>query len=165
MGDFYTSYVDEARRNQLGLAPLKAELARIKGVKDKRGMAELMAHFERIGVGAPFGMGVGQDNRDSTRYIVNISQSGLGMPNRDYYLQDEARLKDTRGKYQQHVARMLALAGHQDAEAKAARIVALETEIARAQWSAVENRDPVKRYNKMSLAELRKLAPLSLIHI
>ena len=159
MGDFYTSYVDEARRNQLGLAPLKAELARIKGVKDKRGMAELMAHFERIGVGAPFGMGVGQDNRDSTRYIVNISQSGLGMPNRDYYLQDEARLKDTRGKYQQHVARMLALAGHQDAEAKAARIVALETEIARAQWSAVENRDPVKRYNKMSLAELRKLAP------
>ncbi|MFN3790099.1 M13 family metallopeptidase [Massilia sp.] len=159
MGDFYTSYVDEARRNELGLAPLKAELARIKALKDKRGMAELMARFERIGASAPFGMGVGQDNRDSTRYIVGISQSGLGMPSRDYYLQDEARLKDTRGKYQQHVARMLALAGHQDAEAKAARIVALETEIARAQWSAVENRDPVKRYNKMSMAELRKLAP------
>ncbi|MGI4719300.1 MAG: M13 family metallopeptidase [Janthinobacterium lividum] len=159
MGDFYNSYVDEKRRNELGLAPLKGELARIKALKDKRGMTALMAHFERIGAGAPFGMGVGQDNRDSTRYIVSIAQSGLGMPNRDYYLQDEARLKDTRAKYQAHVGKMLALAGHQDAEAKAARIVALETEIARAQWSAVENRDPVKRYNKMTLAELRKLAP------
>ena len=159
MGDFYNSYVDEKRRNELGLAPLKGELARIKALKDKRGMSALMAHFERIGAGAPFGMGVGQDNRDSTRYIVSIAQSGLGMPNRDYYLQDEARLKDTRAKYQAHVGKMLALAGHQDAEAKAARIVALETEIARAQWSAVENRDPVKRYNKMTLAELRKLAP------
>ena len=159
MGDFYNSYVDEKRRNELGLAPLKGELARIKALKDKRGMSALMAHFECIGAGAPFGMGVGQDNRDSTRYIVSIAQSGLGMPNRDYYLQDEARLKDTRAKYQAHVGKMLALAGHQDAEAKAARIVALETEIARAQWSAVENRDPVKRYNKMTLAELRKLAP------
>ena len=159
MGDFYNSYVDEKRRNELGLAPLKGELARIKALKDKRGMSALMAHFERIGAGAPFGMGVGQDNRDSTRYIVSIAQSGLGMPNRDYYLQDEARLKNTRAKYQAHVGKMLALAGHQDAEAKAARIVALETEIARAQWSAVENRDPVKRYNKMTLAELRKLAP------
>ncbi|KFI07864.1 M13 family metallopeptidase [Massilia sp. BSC265] len=159
MGDFYNSYVDEKRRNELGLAPLKGELARIKAMKDKRDMAALMAHFERIGAGAPFGMGVGQDNKDSTRYIVGISQSGLGMPNRDYYLQDDARLKDTRSKYQQHVGKMLALAGHQDAEAKAARIVALETEIARVQWSAVENRDPVKRYNKMSVAELRKLVP------
>lgn len=87
MGDFYNSYVDEKRRNELGLAPLKGELARIKGIKDKRDMAALMAHFERIGAAAPFGMGVGQDNRDSTRYIVGISQSGLGMPNRDYYLQ------------------------------------------------------------------------------
>jgi len=159
MGDFYTSYVDEKRRNELGLAPLKAERARIDALKDKRELAALMARFDRIDVGGPLGMGVGQDNKDSTRYIMGISQSGLGMPNRDYYLQDEARLKDTRAKYQAHVGKMLALAGHQDAEAKAARIVALETEIARAQWSAVENRDPVKRYNKMTLAELRKLAP------
>jgi predicted metalloendopeptidase len=159
MGDFYTSYVDEKRRNELGLAPLKAELARIHALQDKRGMADLMARFERIDVGGPLGMGVGQDNKDSTRYILGIAQSGLGMPNRDYYLQDEARLKDIRGKYQAHIGKMLALAGHQDADAKAASIVALETEIARAQWSAVENRDPVKRYNKHTLAQLRSLAP------
>ncbi|CAN7587000.1 M13 family metallopeptidase [Massilia sp. LjRoot122] len=159
MGDFYTSYVDEKRRNELGLAPLKAELARINALKDKRAMAVLMARFERIDVGGPLGMGVGQDNKDSTRYILGIAQSGLGMPNRDYYLQDEARLKEIRAKYQEHIAKMLSLAGHQDAAAKAERIVALETEIARAQWSAVENRDPVKRYNKHTLAQLRTLAP------
>jgi predicted metalloendopeptidase len=159
MGDFYTSYVDEKRRNELGLAPLKAERARIDALKDKRELAGLMARFDRIDVGGPLGMGVGQDNKDSTRYILGISQSGLGMPNRDYYLQDEARLKDIRGKYQAHIGKMLALAGHQDAEAKAAQIVALETEIARVQWSAVENRDPVKRYNKHTLAQLRTLAP------
>jgi predicted metalloendopeptidase len=159
MGDFYNSYVDEKRRNALGLAPLKKELAHIKSLKDKRAMAALMAHFERIDVGGPFGMGVGQDNKDSTRYILGISQSGLGMPNRDYYLQDEARLKDIRAKYQAHIGKMLALAGHQDADAKAEKIVALETEIARNQWSAVENRDPVKRYNKHPLAQLRSLAP------
>ena len=159
MGDFYTSYVDEKRRNELGLAPLKAERARIGALKDKRELAGLMARFDRIDVGGPLGMGVGQDNKDSTRYIMGISQSGLGMPNRDYYLQDEARLKDIRTKYQAHIGKMLALAGHHDAEAKAAQIVALETEIARAQWSAVENRDPVKRYNKHTLAQLRTLAP------
>ncbi|MGX9217684.1 M13 family metallopeptidase [Massilia varians] len=159
MGDFYTSYVDEMRRNELGLAPLKAERARIDALKDKRELAALMARFDRIDVGGPLGMGVGQDNKDSTRYIMGISQSGLGMPNRDYYLQDEARLKDIRTKYQAHIGKMLALAGHQDADAKAARIVALETEIARSQWSAVENRDPVKRYNKHTLAQLRTLAP------
>ena len=159
MGDYYASYVDEARRNALGIQPLNAELARVKALKDKRGIAPLAAHFSRIGAGAPLDMYVGQDNRDSTRLVVSVSQSGLGLPNRDYYLQDEARLKDIRDKYQVHVEKMLALAGHTDAAARAAQVVALETEIARVQWSAVENRDPVKRYNKRSLAELKELMP------
>lgn len=159
MGDYYASYVDEARRNALGIQPLDAELARVKALKDKRGIAPLAAHFSRIGAGAPLDMYVGQDNRDSTRLVVSVSQSGLGLPNRDYYLQDEARLKDIRDKYQVHVEKMLALAGHSDTAAKAAQVVALETEIARVQWSAVENRDPVKRYNKRSLAELKELMP------
>jgi putative endopeptidase len=160
MGDFYTSYIDQARRDQLGLAPLQGELARVAALKDKRAMAGLMARLARIGADAPIDMYVGQDNKDSTRYIVGISQSGLGMPDRDYYLSlDDARLKDIRARYQAHIEKMLAHAGHQDAAAKARQIVALETEIARAQWSRVENRDPVKRYNKMTLSELRSLSP------
>jgi predicted metalloendopeptidase len=159
MGDFYASYVDEARRNQLGLAPLKGELARIDALKDKKALAKVAARFERIGAGSPVNMDVHQDNKDSTRYIVDISQSGLGLPNRDFYLQDEARLADTRAKYQAHIEKMLGMAGHKDAAAEAKAIVALETEIAKAQWSAVENRDPVKGYNKMKAADLARLAP------
>ncbi|KQQ86526.1 M13 family metallopeptidase [Massilia sp. Leaf139] len=159
MGDYYGSYVDQARRNTLGLAPLKTELARVQALKDKRGVAALSAHFSRIGAGAPLDMYVGQDNRDSTRLVVSVGQSGLGLPNRDYFLLDDARLKDIRTQYQAHIEKMLTLAGHKDAAAEAAQIVALETELARVQWSAVENRDPVKRYNKMSFAQLKDLMP------
>jgi predicted metalloendopeptidase len=159
MGDFYTSYIDQQHRNQLGLAPLKGELARVAALKDKKDLAKLAARFERIGAGSPVNMGVRQDARESTRYVVGISQSGLGMPNRDFYLQDEARLADTRAKYLAHVEKMLSLAGHKDAASEAKAIVALETEIAKVQWSAVENRDPVKRYNKLKVAELKALAP------
>jgi predicted metalloendopeptidase len=159
MGDFYASYMDEQRRNELGLAPLKGELARIAALKDKKALATLAARFERIGAGSPVNMGVHQDNKNSTRYIVDISQSGLGLPNRDFYLQDEARLLDTRAKYQAHIEKMLALAGHQDAASEAKAIVALETGIAKVQWSAVENRDPIKGYNKMKAAQLKTLAP------
>jgi len=159
MGDFYTSYVDMERRNTLGMAPLKADLARVDALKDKKSMAALAARFERIGAGSPVNMGVRQDSRDSTRYIVGISQGGLGMPNRDFYLQDEARIAETRAKYLAHVEKMLALAGHQNAAEEAKSIVALETEIAKVQWSAVQNRDPVKRYNKMKVGELAALAP------
>ena len=111
MGDYYGSYVDQARRNTLGLAPLKTELARVKALKDKRGVAALSAHFSRIGAGAPLDMYVGQDNRDSTRLVVSVGQSGLGLPNRDYFLLDDARLKDIRTQYQAHIEKMLTLAG------------------------------------------------------
>jgi len=159
MGDYYASYVDRARRDTLGAAPLKAELARIAALKDKRALAALMAHLERIGAGGPLDMSVGQDSKQSTRYLVSIGQSGLGMPNRDYYLQDDARLAETRTKYQAHVERLLALAGQPDAAGQAQRIVALETALAQAQWSAVENRNPVKTYNKLTVAQLKALAP------
>jgi predicted metalloendopeptidase len=160
MGDYYASYVDQARRDALGVKPLQPELARIAALKDKKGLARLAAHASRIGAGSPVGMGVGQDSKQSTRYLVEISQSGLGMPNRDFYIQTgDAKLMDTRAKYQAHVEKLLALAGQPDAAAQAERIVALETEIAKAQWSAVQNRDPIKTYNKMGIAQLKALAP------
>lgn len=160
IGDFYASYIDEARRNGLGLTPLRADIARIAALRDKRQLGGLIAHFSRIGVGTPMDMSVHQDNGDSTRYIVDIAQSGLGMPNRDYYLaQDDAKLAAIRAKYQAHIQNVLALAGHAKAADEAAAIVALETEIARAQWSAVDNRDPLKVYNKFHLSQLDNLMP------
>ena len=160
MGDYYASYVDMKQRDALGIAPLKTELARIAALRDKHGLGALAAHANRIGAGSPVAMSVGQDSKQSTRYLVEISQSGLGMPNRDFYIQTgDAKLMDTRAKYQAHVEKLLALAGQPDAASQAARIVALETDIATAHWSAVQNRDPVKTYNKVNIAQLKALAP------
>ena len=160
IGDFYASYMDEARLEQLGAAPLKTELGKIAALKDKSELPAMLANLGKIGVGVPFDYGIHQDNKDSTKYVADIGQGGLGMPDRDYYLKtDDAKLAATKAKYLAHVEKMLSLAGHANAAVEAKAIVALETEIARVQWSAVENRDPVKRYNKMKVSELAALAP------
>ena len=85
IGDLYTSYMDEARRETLGVKPLSAELSKIRGLKNKQGLPQLVAHLSKIGVSTPYGIYVGQDARESTRHATYISQSGLGMPDRDYY--------------------------------------------------------------------------------
>jgi predicted metalloendopeptidase len=116
--------------------------------------------LNRIGVPTPYAVDVGQDARDSTKYAASIAQNGLGLPDRDYYLKkDDARLAGIRDKYQAHVEHILTLAGHKDAAAGAKAIVALETALAQVQWTKVENRDPVKRYNKTEIAKLGELAP------
>ena len=160
IGDLYTSYMDEARRESLGVKPLGSELQKIRTLKDKKGLPNLVAHLSKIGVSTPYGIYVSQDMRNSTEHVVYISQSGLGMPDRDYYLkQDDAKLAEVRTKYLAHVEKTLALAGEKDAAAQAKAIVDFETELAKVQWTRVENRDPVKRYNKMTFAQLKDLMP------
>jgi predicted metalloendopeptidase len=160
IGDLYASYMDEARREALGTKPLSGELQKIRTLKDKKGLPSLVAHLSKIGVSTPYGIYVNQDMRNSTEHVVYISQSGLGLPDRDYYLkQDDAKLAEVRAKYLTHVEKTLALAGEKNAAAQAKAIVDFETELAKVQWTRVENRDPVKRYNKMSVADLGKLAP------
>ena len=160
IGDFYASFMDEARLEQLGVAPIQAGLARIAALQDKKQLPELIAHFNRHNYGAPIDLGVHQDNKDSTKYVVDFAQSGLGMPDRDYYLKkDDAKMADTLAKYQATVAKELALAGDADAEAHARLIVEFETKIAQIHWSKVELRDPVKAYNKVPVAKLGELMP------
>lgn len=160
IGDLYASFMDEKKLDAQGLAPLKDELANIAALKSKDEIPALIARLNRIGVNTPYGYGVRQDNKDSTKYVVNVGQAGLGMPNRDYYLkQDDKVLADTRAKYQRHIEKMLTLAGHKDAASQAKRIVALETKLASVQWTEVENRDPVKSYNKFDFAAMDKLTP------
>ncbi len=158
IGDLFASYMDEARLESLGLKPLKQDLALIDDLKSRKGIPALIAHFNRIGAIAPYDLGIHQDARDSTRYVVDLVQSGLGLPDRDYYLkQDEARMRDVLGKYRAHIEKMLTLVGDKDAAAKSKQIVELETRLARAQWTKVQNRDPVKTYNKLDLAKLNAL--------
>jgi predicted metalloendopeptidase len=160
IGRLYESFMDEGRLEQLGARPLATELTRIQAVKDKAALAGLMAHLQQLGVTAPIDGGVSVDSRDSSRYVVEIGQSGLGLPDRDYYLRDDdAKLSKIRGQYQAYIAASLARLGDRNAAAEAASIVALEKDLARAQWTKVENRDPVKTYNKVELAKLAALAP------
>ena len=160
IGDLYNSFMDQARLEKLGLKPLQAEFARIDAVKDKQEIPALIAHLAAIGVNTPYYAGVHLDNRDSTQYIVDLSQGGLGLPDRDYYLRtDEKKLNEDLHKYRTHITTMLSMAGDRNAAAEAASIIVLETELAKVQWTRVANRDPVKTYNKYLLKDLPTLAP------
>jgi predicted metalloendopeptidase len=160
IGDFYASFMDEARLEQLGIAPLKGELDKIAALKDKAELPALLAHLGKIGVNVPFDFGIHQDNKDSTRYVADIGQGGLAMPDRDYYLKaDDAKLADAKAKYRQYAEKVLAMAGDANAAASANAIVEFETELAKIQWTKVELRDPIKAYNKVKLADMDKLAP------
>ena len=160
IGDLYTSFMDEPRLEALGLKPLQPELARIDALKTKSDIAAQIAHNGMIGVDSPFGGFIHLDNRDSTKYEVDFGQSGLGLPDRDYYLKDDdAKLKAARDKYVVHVETMLRLGGDANAHDDAAEVLALETELAKVQWTKVENRDPVKGYNKVMVGDLPGVAP------
>jgi putative endopeptidase len=159
LADLYASFMDEARLETLGLAPLKAQLAAIDAMANKQEIPALIARFNRTGAGAPFGIGIDPDPKDSTRYAVTLTQSGLGLPDRDYYLKDDAKFKDVRTKYLAHVEKMLGMAGDTNARGNAANILKLETAMAELQWTRVANRDPDKTYNKTAIAELNRSMP------
>jgi predicted metalloendopeptidase len=158
VADLYVDFMDEPAIEAAGLAPLKVEFARIEALASKAAIPRLVAHFNRIGVTAPYTPQVHQDARDSSKYVFDLVQDGLGMPDRDYYLKDDAALAKMRAQYPQHVERMLALAGDATAAKDAKDILALETALAKLQWTKVENRDPVKTYNRVEFAKLARLA-------
>jgi putative endopeptidase len=157
--DLYASFMDEARLDALGLKPLESEFAAIDAIADRSGIPALVAHLNRIGAGAPYDFDINQDARNSLQYAVIVHQSGLGMPDRDYYLKDDPKLKEARAKYLAHIGKMMGMAGDAEAEVHAAAILDLETALAQLQWTRVENRDPVKTYNKTAIADLTKLMP------
>jgi putative endopeptidase len=154
VGDYYASLVDEAAIEKAGLTPLKPELDAIAAISTRAELSKAIARANREGGPAPFRMGIAQDAKDPTRMTVNLVQAGIGMPNRDYYL--APNFAPQKAAYEAHVAKLLALSGVPEAQAKAdaARIVALETQIATAHWTNVENRQAEKRYNPVPVAEL-----------
>ncbi|WP_432383494.1 M13 family metallopeptidase [Duganella sp. P38] len=160
IADLYTSYMNEKARDAAGFKPLKPELARVAAVKDKRELPALFAYLQRGGISTPFSAGVAPDAQDPENYTVSISQSGLGLPDRDYYLKDDdAKLKAARDKYLSHISTMLAMSGDQQAAAHAAQILDIETRLAAAQWTRVQMRDPVKSYNRVEFSKFDTLAP------
>jgi predicted metalloendopeptidase len=157
LADLYASFVNDARIEALGTKPLVAEFAAIDAIKTKNAIPTVMAHMAEIGAGAPFSLQINLDARNSTQYTVILHQSGLGMPDRDYYLKDDAKLKEARIAYRAHIDKMLSMAGQAKAAKSAAAILDLETSLAKIQWTRVEDRDPIKTYNKTALSELPAL--------
>jgi predicted metalloendopeptidase len=154
LADFYAAFMDEAAVEQAGLTGLRDPLQRIHGISDKAELPAVFADLARIAVRTPWSLDISPDERDATIYVAHIEQSRLGLPDRDYYLKDDAHFQDVRKAYRDHIVKLLTLAGEPAPEASAEAIIALETALARLQWTRVENRDPIKTYNKRDIAEL-----------
>ncbi len=161
IGDYFAACMDEAAIERKGLAPIQPELDRIRDLKDKSQLAAELAHLQRSGISALFEFGSGQDFKDSNAVIAQADQGGIGLPDRDYYLKDDAQMKTIREKYLAHVQRMFELAGTPPAGAKADAdiVMRLETDLAKGSMDRVSRRDPEKVYHRMSKQELESLAP------
>lgn len=158
--DFYTSGLNMKKRNKLGMKPLTPWLERIRKIKDTHSLVSALAHLENIGAGGPFGLMVDQDMKDSERYIIYLCQSGLGMPDRDYYLKSDAESRRVRLAYKKHLKAIFALMGKGKVEAgkNCETVMRIESALAKISMSKEELRDVDKVYHKVSMAALKKLA-------
>jgi putative endopeptidase len=161
IGDFYASCMDEAGIEAKGLAPLAPELARIEALTGADGLPALLAREHQAGTRAFFSFRSAQDNADATKVIAEADQSGLGLPDRDYYLRDDAASVDLRNAYRRHIANMFALLGEEPAAAAAHadRVLAIETDLAKASLDRVKRRDPKNLDHKLGRDQLAALAP------
>jgi putative endopeptidase len=161
VGAFYRSGMDEKKIETEGVRPIQPELDRIAAIHDRATLLDELARLHRESVRAGFGLRVRQDYKDSTKMIAWVYQSGLGLPDRDYYVKDDAKTKEIRNKYVAHVQRMFELledpAGKAAAEAKT--VMELETHLAKVSMTRVEQRDPKAIYHPMMLVGLEALAP------
>ncbi len=157
IGGLYNSFMNEAAVEALGAKPLAGDLAAIRAAKSREAIAQLMGASNGGFGGSVFAAYISQDAKDPNTNVTYMTQSGLGLPNRDYYL--DAKFAEKKAAYRAYVAQILTLAGWADAEKSADAIVALETAIAEAQWPAAEQRDADKTYNPKTLAQLQALAP------
>ncbi|HEY0282288.1 MAG TPA: M13 family metallopeptidase [Rhizomicrobium sp.] len=156
--DLYDAFLDQKQIEERGLEPVKADLDTIAGLRTKADVARAMGSV-KLGTQSIFNVRIDIDDKNPDAYSVNLSQSGLGLPDRDYYLRDDKALAATRDAYKKYLADMLTLAGFKNAEARAAKIFAVETEIAKVSWARADRRDQDKVYNPMPYGDLKKLAP------
>jgi endothelin-converting enzyme/putative endopeptidase len=161
IGDLYASCMDEAAINQKRFAPLQPELDRIAAVQDKTQMIEVMAHEFLIGPNPLLGFGAMPDLHNADLTVAGIDQSGLTLPDRDFYLKDDAPTVEIRKAFVDHVQKMFVLLGQSPEQAtrSAATVVKIETALAKAYMDRTLRRDPASRDHKMTMEEIRKIAP------
>jgi len=162
VGDLYTSAMDSATVEKLGFTPIKPELDRLAAITTKEQVLEEFSTLRTKGIGGVlFGFSVGQDDKNVNQYIVNLSQGGTSLPDRDYYLKNDARSKAIRDAYVSYVTDLFTMTGDNAnmAQHKATAILNIETGLAKAQLSRVEMRDPKKTYNKFAVGDFSKTTP------
>ncbi len=161
IGDYFHACMDEAAVEKTGAAPLKPRLYEIAALKSLADLPAFLARQHLANENMMFSFGSNQDFADSTRVIAFASAGGLGLPDRDYYVKTDAKSQETRQKYLEHVAKMFELIGEapQQAKADAQTVMAIETALAKASLTRVEQRDPYKLFHKMTPAELQALTP------
>ena len=160
-GDFYSACMDEAQANRLGVKPVEPLLAEIDRIRTRADIGRMIARFHDIAIPVPFEFSGRSDNHNPTDVIAQISASGLGLPDRDYYVKTEPRFKEARAKYLAHVAKIFTLAGYDEARARAsaATVFRMELQLARASLDNVQLRDPRATDHKMRFAALQRLTP------
>mgnify|MGYP000172601751 CR=1 FL=1 len=161
VGDFYFSGMDEASINQLGIKPLQTEFDRINSLKNLTDLQNEIAHLHQIGVDVFFGFGSMQDYKNSEKMIAAAVQGGLGLPDRDYYLQDNPKFKKIRDAYVLHLQKMFELLGDspEKAASEANTVMKLETQLAQVSMSQVDQRDPHAVYHIMDKKQLAEITP------
>ena len=159
IGDLYGSYMNNAVRDAIGVKPLAVDLKKIDALKDVKELAAYFAYAGKIGNMAPFGIGVSEDFKDPKKYMLLTWQGGLGLPDREYYFNKDAKSEEIRAKYVAHIEKMLTLAGIAGAKLKASEIMALETLLASKQMKKEETRNIAGLYNKYAAGQLKTLMP------
>jgi putative endopeptidase len=156
--DLYDSFLDTDAIEKAGLSPARKDLDYLAGLNTLDDVARAMASV-RLSTASVFDIGVGVDPKYPDNYSVDLSQGGLGLPDREYYISSDAAMVKTRDAYRKYLADMMGLAGMSDAAARADRVLALETEIAKVSWTRADRRDVEKTYNPVTLPQLKALAP------
>ncbi|NNF01372.1 MAG: M13 family metallopeptidase, partial [Bacteroidia bacterium] len=158
IGDFYRSAMDSVLIDKLGTDPLEPQLSKIKAIKSKEDLFRNIADLQKISLGAPFRMYGSTDSKNSEMVVLYFSQSGLTLPDRDYYLKSGSSDVEIRKDYLKHIENSLKLCGFDETtvQSTANNILEFETAIARASWSRLENRDPHKTYNKYHVDHVRE---------
>jgi putative endopeptidase len=161
VGAFYLSGMDEARIEAAAATPLAERLRQITAIKTQQDLIRVLAQLHAEGVNPLFDFNVAQDAKNSLRYIIDLSQGGLGLPDRDYYLKNDSKSRTIRQQYKVHLLKIFALLGDnpQQAEKNSIRILSVETSLAKASMTKVEQRDPESTYHVLNLQTLQKLSP------
>src|SRR6218665_897209 len=156
VGDYYSSYTNMEKRNELGTKPIAGKLIKIDAIKSKDDLIKTLAELHKYGVNALFGFGVGQDLKNVDGNISYFGQGGLGLPNKDFYFKDNK--KEIRDKYVTYIKDVLVLSGNNEAYATEAakKIFAFESDLASAMMAPEELRSPEKTYNKMAYKDFLK---------